>query len=256
MVAENLRSAARIVGSVSELCRAAGITRQQFSRYLSGEVLPSLTTLELVSKASGVQLHRLLSKQKLTEGELKTGNIEQLADHVAVIRPKETMLGYFLEFVLIDLEGTRCAICLTHIWREGDIFRYRRKMPVPYFSGKKGAFWTFDGHVYFSNFAMNVIYVNSDLKSDLLFQMASVHDGRTGDLHGLNAGMAPMSFPRPVAMPTFFTRLDAPLEISQVKSRLRIVDLETLEDPMLVTGSKEMLKMIEGTKFRHTVRLK
>jgi transcriptional regulator with XRE-family HTH domain len=252
---ENLAFAARQYGSPAELCDAAGISRQQFTRYLNGETMPSLATLEVISRVSGIPLHQLLSKRAAAEPDLRTANIERLAEWVSVSRQKEPILGYFFEIVLVEPKKRKCAVSLSRIWRDGSVVRYRRKMPIPVHTGTKGRFWTFDGHVTVCNHSVNIVYINSNLKTDLGFQMAVLHDARIGDLFGLKASMSSFSFPRPVAIPSYFVSLGKELEIATVKPRLSIFELAAIQDPMLQGAASVMSDALERMKSPHVVRL-
>lgn len=59
-LAENLRLLVSFGRSVTDVCRRAGINRQQFNRYLAGAAAPSLQTLRRLGDFFGVEEHELL----------------------------------------------------------------------------------------------------------------------------------------------------------------------------------------------------
>lgn len=59
-LAENLRLLASYGRSASDVCRRAGINRQQFNKYLNGHARPSLSTLRRLCDFFGVDDHEIL----------------------------------------------------------------------------------------------------------------------------------------------------------------------------------------------------
>jgi transcriptional regulator with XRE-family HTH domain len=59
-IAANLRKLTSLYKSVAEVCRKAGINRQQFNKYLSGGSFPSLRNLRLITDFFGVDEFEIL----------------------------------------------------------------------------------------------------------------------------------------------------------------------------------------------------
>src|SRR5437762_953001 len=55
----NLRHLCAHYGSVAEVCRRAGINRQQFNKYLNGSSAPSLRNLRRISTFFGVDEYEI-----------------------------------------------------------------------------------------------------------------------------------------------------------------------------------------------------
>ena len=75
--ADNLRAMCARQGSIAAVCRALGMNRQQFNKYLSGSTLPSAATLEKICSffriESGTLFHDPARLQKPTEEALLGG---------------------------------------------------------------------------------------------------------------------------------------------------------------------------------------
>jgi hypothetical protein len=62
--AENLISLVHLHGTIADACRAMGLNRQQFNKYLSGQVLPSRENLEVICR------HFKVDSQSLFQSKL------------------------------------------------------------------------------------------------------------------------------------------------------------------------------------------
>ena len=62
--ADNLRRKCAEFGSISDVCRATGINRQQFAKYLSGGTLPTATTLRKICRVLNIDEKNLLKETR------------------------------------------------------------------------------------------------------------------------------------------------------------------------------------------------
>lgn len=81
--AENLRAHCARFASIAELCRIAGINRQQFNRYLSGQNLPNPRTLERLAAVLKVSEAALFESRTPEPGALQRKAIADLGlEHI------------------------------------------------------------------------------------------------------------------------------------------------------------------------------
>ncbi|PZF77791.1 hypothetical protein DK847_05005 [Aestuariivirga litoralis] len=57
-------------GTIAQLCKATGINRQQFNKYLAGQILPGARTMRKICAYLGVTEEQLLSGKTLAEKQL------------------------------------------------------------------------------------------------------------------------------------------------------------------------------------------
>ena len=78
-IGERIKEAALRVGGQSSLVRRLGISRGALANYISGATSPQIETVELIAKASGVDLVWLLTGQDIP-GEKKTYHLTGFAE--------------------------------------------------------------------------------------------------------------------------------------------------------------------------------
>lgn len=101
--AANLRLLCEKFGSISEVSRLAGINRQQFNRYLSGQNIPNRRTISRLAKFLGVEEIELFSckhsrSQSASKGEVLTDGLEMPAPrHLVLEGANQSLLqpGYY-----------------------------------------------------------------------------------------------------------------------------------------------------------------
>ncbi len=88
--AANLRVLCERFGSISEVSRQAGINRQQFNRYLSGQNIPNRRTISRLAKFLGVEEARLFSApQDASRKSSSQGAGDLLNDGIHIPAPRE-----------------------------------------------------------------------------------------------------------------------------------------------------------------------
>jgi transcriptional regulator with XRE-family HTH domain len=104
--AQNLRAQCHRFGSIEHVCRGAGINRQQFNKYLAGQVLPNARTLTRICSFLGIREEQLFSGQDVGNGQTTfQGNDSEKPDIAMLSRlglkpsPADSlpiMQGYYL----------------------------------------------------------------------------------------------------------------------------------------------------------------
>lgn len=128
LVARNLRRHCANAESISQVCRLASLNRQQFAKYLAGDHLPSLPTLDRIALALGVPLAALLETGERQPAPRR--DLHALLATMVVDDPPLFREGHYLEVMPADLAGTRFNVALSAILRTDAGFRYHRKTVI------------------------------------------------------------------------------------------------------------------------------
>lgn len=127
---EKLRRLCAHYRSVSEVCRMLGLNRQQFDRYLTGQVRPSQHNLQRIATGFGVDINELIdptreigppARLKEASGRDKMTSLIDRA-FPGDLKRLRTMLGYYHTHFLIPSDRdvvTRSMVCLYE--REGRV---------------------------------------------------------------------------------------------------------------------------------------
>ena len=83
--ARNLRRKSEEFGSIADVCRGAGINRQQFNKYLAGNSIPNAITLRRICNFLNIQEHSLFVNEKRNVDEIEA----------APFMPRRGPLGFF-----------------------------------------------------------------------------------------------------------------------------------------------------------------
>lgn len=133
-LAENLRLLCSYGRSTSEVCRRAGINRQQFSKYLNGHARPSLSTLRRLCDFFGVDDHEILMDSRDFRelvrvrsprfGETKSGFEETVERLIATATTNhalmETHAGYYHTYSYPDPKRDYYYRSISRIYRKND----------------------------------------------------------------------------------------------------------------------------------------
>ncbi|MEM7121728.1 MAG: helix-turn-helix transcriptional regulator [Pseudomonadota bacterium] len=136
---DNLRLLCSYGRSTSEVCRRAGINRQQFSKYLNGQAQPSLSTLRRICDFFGVDdneilLDRTAFKELIRLRPPRLGNHQTPIEHAVerLIQPSSTNLGlleahegFYHSYVCSDASRGYIHRSLSRIHRQGDVWMCR-----------------------------------------------------------------------------------------------------------------------------------
>lgn len=101
--ADNLRALCTRHGSIAAVCRALGMNRQQFNKYLSGSTLPNVATLEKICGFFAIESESLFHdpasflrpKQEALPGGLSLPGLGAVANAFAALQPATLRLGCY-----------------------------------------------------------------------------------------------------------------------------------------------------------------
>jgi len=131
--AENLRLQCARFASIAELCRLAGINRQQFNRYLSGQNLPNPRTLErlstvlAVSEASLFETHQSSSDRDTAVRALGLEHLLPLLIDLKEGAPTDLRNGcYYCYAPLVD-HTEYIVRMVIHVTNDGKLARFTRR---------------------------------------------------------------------------------------------------------------------------------
>lgn len=189
--------------SISALCEACGINRQQFAKYLNGTTLPSVYTTHKLAKFFDVDVSFFFSDpaSKRSMYSVPAGMLRSERFHNAPIVPG----GYYLEIMKSDMFKDNYLIALSHIDVSGSIFKYHRKMHAQISKNNRSVLWTYKGFGSESGDGLFIFYrcmttVKNNFGSYILHQSMS----GPGDLIGLKNNFTTGAKGVPVATPILF----------------------------------------------------
>jgi hypothetical protein len=131
--AQNLRSLCNQHRSVAQVCRSIVINRQQFNKYLSGQIFPSKHNLSRICEFFKTSQDQLLldvaefNRQAVTKLEPRSqssiGRIDAIIDSLPVdIQALSNYEGYYYNHSYSLGFPGKIVRCLTHIYRDDDRF--------------------------------------------------------------------------------------------------------------------------------------
>ncbi len=133
-LSENIRLLCSYGRSVSDICRRAGINRQQFSKYLNGHSEPSLASLRKICDFFGVDESEIMMDKARFQEIIRLrppqfNHTENRFDRVikaltSADTPTDTFFsrheGYYHAYIVPDPGRGHCIRSLSRIYREGD----------------------------------------------------------------------------------------------------------------------------------------
>jgi len=146
--ADNLRQHCARFESIASLCRASGINRQQFNRYLSGQNLPNPRTLSRLSEVLGVSESSLFQTGKISAGPAQTnepraldfsglalalgaaGHQAQLAGLKRIVEKQQVtdfISGYYFCYIPLINQPDIVLRTLIKVTNTGGIARFTRR---------------------------------------------------------------------------------------------------------------------------------
>lgn len=114
--AENLRAMCARHGSIAAVCRALGMNRQQFNKYLSGSTLPNVATLEKICVFFGIESESLFHdptrlpkpKEEALFGGLPLHGLGFAASAFAAMQPTTLRTGCYHLYSLWPRDDAKC----------------------------------------------------------------------------------------------------------------------------------------------------
>ncbi len=154
-----LRSATDGYSSISELCREAGINRQQFNKYLAGDSLPSLYNLHRICGKLGIKIDDLLGNADQRDASLS--EFHRRSNLVERQSRQELARGWYLEISRSDVMNDHILVSLCKVSKMKDGGnKYRRIMPAQWARTEKRKFYQYAGLVAKSSNTIDIRYLN------------------------------------------------------------------------------------------------
>lgn len=116
---KSLETHVRQQSSIAAICRKAGINRQQFNKYLSGENVPSLATTCKIAEVLGVGLEQLLGLPGDADGGNDPDGLDALFEANSTTEPRIVEPGHYVEISTLDLSADRFLLGQVELRREG-----------------------------------------------------------------------------------------------------------------------------------------
>ncbi|WP_114961610.1 helix-turn-helix domain-containing protein [Tritonibacter mobilis] len=101
-------------GAIAHICKNAGLNRQQFNRYLSGENVPSLATAYRIASALGVSLDSLAGQAVTREPNPEKMPLDQLFNENASPNTGLVEPGFYWEITRYGDPSDQFVLSLTH----------------------------------------------------------------------------------------------------------------------------------------------
>ncbi|MET4808179.1 helix-turn-helix transcriptional regulator [Limibacillus sp. MBR-115] len=152
----NLRLLCSYHRSISEVCRKVGISRQQFTKYLSGSSFPSQRNLRILCDFFGVEDYELLMPQdqfanlvrlRPTSREGVPQLPPRLAHMLSTMTRRETQLrryhGYYFKYFYSFSEPGMVLRSLVHVYRAQDFTLYKTIERLRPFGSPRAATYIF-----------------------------------------------------------------------------------------------------------------
>ncbi|MEI7599410.1 MAG: helix-turn-helix transcriptional regulator [Aestuariivirga sp.] len=207
--ADNLRALCTRHGSIAAVCRALGMNRQQFNKYLSGSTLPNAATLEKICNFFRIESESLFHDparfQKPKEDLLLSGfplhGLGLAANAFAGMQPTTLRTGCYHLYSLWPRDEAKCLREAVFIQKKGDVTVFTRftkyravgQRQHYYLSGRH------DGVVLEAEKARFLLSLNRKGCGEVsLVSMGSENALSQGFLSGLALTMAPSGTPQAV----------------------------------------------------------
>ena len=207
--ADNLRALCTRHGSIAAVCRAIGMNRQQFNKYLSGSTLPNVATLEKICSFFHIESENLFrdpsgSARPRSDAVLVGLPLHGLgfaANAVAAMQPTTLRTGCYHLYSWWPRDETKCLREALFIQKKGSTtvftrftkYRAAGQRQNYYLSGRH------DGVVLESEKARYLLSLNRKGCSDVsLVSIGAENALSQGFLSGLALAMAPSGTPQAV----------------------------------------------------------
>lgn len=224
IISENLRDLSDRLGGIAEFCRKTGLNRQLMNKYLAGDILPSVETLDAIANATGFSVADLVQPSAENVRNLKNVSLSKLLTAVSVKPPPTFRYGYYLDFG--PTSGTELShiISLCSLKLVDGRIRYRRKMPVPIKYAGKQRFWTYDGEAVFTDGGLCIAYINSSWGDNMGFFKLRTSHLMPHDLFGLKLAITSIGSPSPAIYKCYFAYLGEKPDLRQAMRSCRVID--------------------------------
>ena len=187
-LSHNLRRHARGYESISALCRACGVNRQQFNKYLAGETLPSLLNLVKISNTLNVGVDDLL--------RLQTGRPEGARNPVVELKrvlekeKAEIRTGYYLDYTYSSVFRGSLLVGVCKIEKKINIYKCTVKLMFRNREHGSRTYFKYSGRAYPSREAVYLNYAHERDPKDFIYCIMQPDVRYSADLIGIRTGMS------------------------------------------------------------------
>ncbi|MGO4854587.1 helix-turn-helix domain-containing protein [Phaeovulum sp. W22_SRMD_FR3] len=132
----NLRILCKGAANISETCRALGINRTQFNRYLNGSAFPRPDVLYRICQHFKVDARILLEPLSSQQAPAFYGQIAQImsregrADNLYALDEALMPSGYYRIWRRSFTDPSRAVVGMVRVWRDGPVTRLKTYEPA------------------------------------------------------------------------------------------------------------------------------
>ena len=253
--AANLRLLCDRQGSISQVCRRAGINRQQFNKYLSGRHMPSSGNVRVIANHFGIGPDLLFSEHEhfraLVEGNYfdlldhlrRAPQVTRFLDTVAVANKSDAgeFVGCYDRYQYSSIYARKILRSAFCIYRNGDFLNhyYIERFPSYDNPAKAEYIFKYHGFSFPIDDRMFCIDFESVQRNELTFGIfSSVQRNSKRFMFGVVSGVAATMFRQP-----FATRAVLHYRRPGLLSRAELNATSTLDmnDPTIPTEARQYL---------------
>lgn len=187
-LSHNLRLHAKKYESISALCRACDVNRQQFNKYLTGETLPSLLNLVKIANVLGVELDELVTPPSI-QVQVRKDPVTALEQHVRRAGVDVTT-GYYLDYTTSSVYRDNMLVAISRVEQDADRYTCRVKLILRSSEFEKARYFNYYGSVFASKDAVYLNYAHEKNPEDMVYCILQ-HDVRySQDYVGVRTAMS------------------------------------------------------------------
>jgi transcriptional regulator with XRE-family HTH domain len=204
-LSHNLRLHARKYESISALCSASDVNRQQFNKYLTGETLPSLLNLTKIANVLGVTADELLIAPTIRV-EPQANPIVELEKFVKK-ENVEIRTGYYLDYTYYSVFVGNILVAIVKIEKSGKNYTCRTKLIFRSRGHGTTRYFRYKGVAFASKEAVYLSYAHENNPADLVFCLLQPDVRYSADMIGIRTAMSNSSPSIPFSASFYFRYL-------------------------------------------------
>ncbi len=227
-LSHNLRLHARKYESISALCRACGVNRQQFNKYLTGETLPSLLNLVKIANILGVEIDDLVTPPSIRV-QVQKAPVAALERHVKSAGV-DVNTGYYLDYTTSSVFRGSLLVAIARVDKIDDRYTCRVKLILKSSDFEQPSFYNYHGSVFASKEAVYMNYAHEKNPEDMVFCILQ-HDVRySQDYVGVRTAMSNGSPAIPFAASFYLQYIGAKPDLRAAIRQCGLFPLDDLTD--------------------------
>lgn len=231
-ISSNLRHYSGSGTSISSACRAAGINRQQFAKYLSGDSIPSLLTLCKFGESMGVPPSAFFMKPPI-EVNPNRANFAELCFSTSNGTTLSITPGYYLELAYSSVYPKAIVISVSRFWSTNNTWIYKRTGPNG--TEYKAKFIKYSGFAFPSSHLISVIYKNIYFGGNLSFHHLTQAHFHSSDMLGFRLAASMASQPFLVTNLVYLHHIEKPRDLREYRELLACCGIVKKANPKIAT---------------------